>query len=93
MLVQRSPSTFGNKDNVIFAIPGRVTQTFKLVHRVSSFRLVGGSRLKVSTVEHILKNQTSTASPAEPGGFLLVAIDLSINDDITTTWPVASKQR
>lgn len=29
--------------------------------------------MKVSTVDNLLKSQTSTASPAEPGGLLLVA--------------------
>jgi len=68
LLVQGASSALGDKDHVVFAIPRRMTQTFKLVHRVSSFRVLGGSRLEVSTVDYLLKSQTSTASPAEPGG-------------------------
>jgi hypothetical protein len=46
--------------------------------------LLGGSRLKVSTVDNLLKSQTSTASPAEPGGLLLVASnELAINKLVT----------
>src|SRR5450631_64520 len=69
--VQSSSSTLGYEDNVIFAVPGCRAQTFKLVHRDSSFRVLGGSRLEVSTVDNPLKSQTSTASPAEPGGLFL----------------------
>lgn len=42
--------------------------------------------MKVSTVDNLLKSQTSTASPAEPGGLLLVASQYeqleSIVDDV-----------
>ena len=50
--VQRSSSALGNEDDVIFAVPCRVAQTFELVHRGSSFRVLGGSRLEVSTVDN-----------------------------------------
>ena len=50
--VERSSSAFGDEDNVKFAVPGRVAQTFELVHRDSSFRLLGGSRVEVSTVDN-----------------------------------------
>ena len=69
--VQRSPSAFRDGNDVEFAVPWRAAQTFELVHRGSSFRVLGGSRLEVSTVDNPLKSQTSTASPVEPGGLPL----------------------
>ena len=37
---------FGYEDNMKLAVPGRVARTFQLVHRTSSFRVLGGSRWK-----------------------------------------------
>src|SRR6516225_108705 len=39
----------------------------RLVHRWNSVRALGGSRFEVSSMDP-LKCQTSTATPAEPGG-------------------------
>lgn len=43
------------------------------VHRVSSFRLLGGSRLEVSAMDtpYLRKRKTSTVSPAKPGDYPL----------------------
>jgi len=50
--VQRPAPTLRDKYHVIFAVPRRVAQTFKLVHLVSSFHVLGGSRLEVSTMDN-----------------------------------------
>src|SRR5574338_469211 len=49
--VQGPTAALRDKDHVIFAVPCRVAQTFELVHRDSSFRVLGGSRLEVSTAD------------------------------------------
>src|SRR5712691_21876 len=49
--IQRAPSALRYEHHVVFAHPRRVVQTFELVHRVSSFRVLGGSRSKVSTID------------------------------------------
>lgn len=69
--IQRSPSAFRDEDDVKFAVPWRVAQTFELVHLDTSFRVLVGSRLEVSTVDNPLKSQTPTASPEEPGSLSL----------------------
>src|SRR5664279_2670603 len=50
--VQRPAPTLRDEYHVIFAVPCRVAQTFKLVHLVSSFHVLGGSRLEVSTMDN-----------------------------------------
>ena len=49
--VQRPAPALRDEYHVIFAVPRRVAQTFKLVHLVSSFHVLGGSRLEVSTMD------------------------------------------
>mgnify|MGYP003589932882 FL=1 len=51
----------------MLVIDDLLTLNFKLVHR-----LLGGSRLKVSTVEDFLESQTSIASSAGLGAVSLV---------------------
>ncbi|SBT04507.1 hypothetical protein PROAA_130025 [Candidatus Propionivibrio aalborgensis] len=50
--VQCPAPTLWNEYHVIFAVPRRVAQTFKLVHLVSSSHVLGGSRLEVSTMDN-----------------------------------------
>lgn len=61
--VQRAPSAFRDENDLKFAVSCRVAQTFELVHRGSSFRVLGGSRLEVSAVDTPQKCQTFTACP------------------------------
>jgi hypothetical protein len=49
--IQHPASALRYENNVIFTVPRRVVQTFKLVHRDSSFHVLGGSRLEVSAVD------------------------------------------
>jgi len=49
--IQGLASTFWNKHHVVLALPFRVIQTCIFVHRVSFFRVLGGSRLKVTTMD------------------------------------------
>lgn len=64
-LVQRLMPALWDEHHVVFALPGRMAQTFLLVHRENSFRVFGGSRIGVSAMDS-LKCQPSTATPAEP---------------------------
>ena len=66
--VQRLPPTFRNEHDVVLAVPYRVIQTLDCVHQDASSRVLGGSRAKYRRWTHSLTRQTSTASPAEPGG-------------------------
>jgi len=51
LCVQRPAPTLRDENHVILAVPCRVAQTFELVHQDSSFRVLGGSRLEVSTMD------------------------------------------
>ena len=50
--VQRPAPALRDEYHVIFAVPRRVAQTFKLVHLDSSFHVLGGSRLEVSSMDN-----------------------------------------
>ena len=51
MSAEPPSSTLQDEYHVIFAVPRRVVQTFKLVHLDVSFHGLGGSRLEVSTMD------------------------------------------
>src|SRR5262249_10295972 len=54
LTVQRPATTLRDEHDVVFALPPRVAQTLRLVHRGSPFRVLGGSRLEVSTMDNPL---------------------------------------
>src|SRR5262245_50243375 len=47
LLIQRPPAAFWDEHDAVFALPPRVAQTLRLVHRGPSFRVLGGSRSEV----------------------------------------------
>ena len=50
-LVQGLSPALGNENYVILAVPYRVIQIIRFVHRVPFFRVLGGSRLKGTTMD------------------------------------------
>jgi hypothetical protein len=52
-----------NEYHMVFALPLRVAQASRLVHREIPFRVLGGSRSGVFLMDSTIC-QTSTASPA-----------------------------
>src|SRR6476620_256090 len=66
--VRTAVDRFGRIDVLVSAVPYRVIQTFDCVHQDASSRVLGGSRAKYRRWTHSLTCQTSTASPAKPGG-------------------------
>ncbi len=70
--VQRPATALLDEHHMVFSLPLRVTQTLLLVHRDAPLRVLGGSRGRVSSMDSRIR-QTSTVSPAEPGGLLFLA--------------------
>src|SRR5262245_48346189 len=50
--IQRPPTALRDEHDGVFALPPRVAQTLRLVHRGPSFRVLGGSRSEVSTMDN-----------------------------------------
>jgi len=69
LTVQHRPSILRYKYDVVLAVPLRVALAFYLVHPVSSFRLLGGSRLEVSAMDtHTYANVKLLLSPRQSRG-------------------------
>ena len=84
--IQRTAPTFGYENDVIFALPRRMTQTFKLVHRDSSFRVLGGSRSKVLLMDTPC-NVKLLLPPRQSRGVSLFRLGVSLGYFALTTSP------